>query len=61
MSSRFNTLYLGHPDTAADALENVHEAGEDLPELRIALINALRRIAKLEREISILQVRVSEP
>ena len=61
MSSRFNTLYLGEPSEAADALENVHEAGEDVPELRVALVNALRRIAVLERDISILQVRVFAP
>lgn len=53
--SRFNTLYHGEPDRAADALE---QGDSDFPkavtpdELRIALINALRRIHQLERCIA---------
>lgn len=44
MSSRFNTFYLGEPSDAADALEE----DATLDELRAALQNALRRIARLQ-------------
>ena len=45
MSSRFNTLYLGEPIEAAEALENFDGVSADeidVGELRIALINALK-------------------
>jgi hypothetical protein len=49
--SRFNTLYLGEPDEAADILECDDNPVESLTEVRVALTNALRRIARLEREL----------
>lgn len=55
MSSRFNTLYLGEPTEAADALENfdgVDDSEIDVNELRLALINALKRIAQLEQRVA---------
>jgi hypothetical protein len=57
--SRFNTLYLGEAADAADELESPDADPEaDLDEVRVALINALRRIDKLERQVA--QLRVSE-
>jgi len=52
--SRFNTLYLGRAEDAAEALEGspaelYHDPSAD--ELRVALINALRRIEQLERRM----------
>lgn len=55
MSSRFNTIYLGEPGEAADALENFYGVSADeidTDELRRGLINALRRIADLERRVA---------
>lgn len=52
MSSRFNELYRGQPGDAADQLED-EEASEQ--ELRAALINALRRIERLEAQVLNLQ------
>ncbi len=50
--SRFNTLYLGEPADAADELEIADADPEaDRDEIRVALINALRRIDKLESEL----------
>lgn len=46
--SRFNTLLHGSAEEAADALE---DTPADEQELRVALQNALRRIAKLEDEM----------
>jgi hypothetical protein len=55
MSSRFNTLYLGPADEAVQELENTAARGtteQHVGELRIALINALNRIADLERRVA---------
>lgn len=49
MSSKFNELYRGEPADAADQLED-QEASEQ--ELRAALINALRRIDRLEQQVA---------
>lgn len=43
--SRFNTLYLGQADDAANELEDDEGSVNDV---KFALINALRRIAVLE-------------
>jgi hypothetical protein len=51
MSSRFNTLYLGPATEAMAQLEKYNElesADPEVNDLRLALINALRRIAWLE-------------
>lgn len=53
--SRFNTLYLGEPIDAAQELE---DNDADNGDLRAALINALRRIDQLERQVARLQVQV---
>lgn len=47
--SRFNTLYNGQSQDAADELESRYEITTD--DLRIALINALRKIDSLEHQI----------
>ena len=51
--SRFNDLYRGEPDIAAERLDywgrEVQPYTTD--ELRLALVNALRRIAILERQV----------
>ena len=52
MSSRFNTLYLGQPGEAADALEDFSNGKVDVDELRLALINALRRIELLTERLT---------
>lgn len=50
--SRFNALYQGEPDDAADLLEiDDRNDGCTADELRVALLNALRRIATLERKV----------
>lgn len=46
--SRFNVLYRGEPDQAAELLEDSKATNDDL---RAALTNALRRVAQLERRI----------
>lgn len=54
--SRFNTLYLGEPGDAAEELEHAHGDPEaDRDEIRVALINALRRIERLERALAQVQ------
>ena len=53
MASRFNTLYLGQPSEAADELEGGQEE-TTVDELRIALINALRRIDALQTDVQTL-------
>lgn len=53
MASRLNTLYLGSAADAADALEVLEarcEIAQD--DLRLALINALRRIQLLEEQLA---------
>lgn len=50
MPSRFNTIYLGSAEDAADALEDDSESSVD--EVRNGLVNALRRIARLEFELN---------
>lgn len=58
MASRFNTLYRGSAHEAAEILEmesDVSRESTTVDELRIALINALRRIEVLEG-----QMRLSE-
>lgn len=53
--SRFNTLYLGDPADAAEALEDTGARGNtdrNVDELRVALINALKRIAALEKTVA---------
>lgn len=47
-SSKFNTLYRGEPHEAANILED----SDDIGDLRVALINALRRIAALEEKLA---------
>ncbi len=53
MTSRFNTLYLGSAEEAAEVLQE--EATVD--ELRVALVNALNRIASLEQRLTQLEAR----
>jgi len=48
--SAFNVLYRGEPDDAADLLDGDHPT-EDVTDLRGALTNALRRVARLERAL----------
>jgi hypothetical protein len=48
MTSRFNTLFRGSAEDAANELEN-NDSGTTQDEQRLALINALRRIEALER------------
>lgn len=48
MPSKFNILYRGEPGEAAEELEN--ESGASVDELRLALINVLKRVALLEEE-----------
>ena len=55
--ARFNTLYLGEPTEAADELE---DTDADNGELRAALINALRRIDRLERQVANLRKDLNE-
>ena len=60
MSSRFNTLYQGDAIDAAELLENFDGVSADeidADELRVALVNALRRIGALERKV--LRVRTT--
>lgn len=56
--SRFNTLYLGEPGDAADALE---DTDADNGELRAALINALRRIDQLEKRVAQMSAATDGP
>ena len=56
MSSRFNELYLGEPGDAADQLEDLPASEQ---ELRAALINALRRIERLEAQVLNLQAQLA--
>lgn len=51
--SRFNVLMHGEPDEAANALG---EDEADEGELRAAIVNALRRIALLERQVERLRM-----
>jgi len=55
MASRFNTLLLGSAEDAADILEAIgadyHGAPDTQEYMRLALTNALRRIAALERQL----------
>jgi hypothetical protein len=51
--SRLNTLYLGRPEHAAEELDST----VTLDEVRLALINALNRIATLERQVAALTPR----
>jgi hypothetical protein len=55
--SRFNELYRGEPGEAADQLEDIPATEQ---ELRAALINALRRIERLEDQVLRLQTQPSE-
>jgi hypothetical protein len=60
--SRFNALYLGEPGVAINLLE--HGEGDHLQEvsfddLRLALINALRRIERAAADNHRLQERVA--
>jgi len=57
--SRFNELYRGEPGDAADQLED-REATDQ--ELKAALVNALRRIERLEAQerTSAIQIAVVE-
>lgn len=50
MSSRFNTLYHGIAEEAADILDGDNFSA-DISLLLAALTNALRKIAKLEIEV----------
>lgn len=54
--SRFNTLFLADATEVADALAD----GATKDELRIALINALRRIDKLEDDVIVLRRQVRD-
>jgi len=56
--SRFNTLYLGDAKSAADELDSSTESESTLDDLRVALINALGKIAELEQEVRILKRNV---
>lgn len=57
MSTRFNTLRHGEPDKAVALLKDglFEHVPSDAQELRAALINALSRIAELERQVAALQ------
>ena len=57
MSSRFNTLLLGNPRQVIDAIDH-QECTVD--ELRLAMINALRRINVLEEKTESLQRQLNE-
>lgn len=48
--SRFNTLYLGSAERVADELESETETTVD--DLRVALINAMGMITKLQQEVT---------
>lgn len=59
--SRFNTLYHGAPNEAADVLEHSSPVAvnpQAIDELRIALINALRRIEQLDQDVQRLRSEV---
>lgn len=47
MSSRFNELYRGEPEDAAGCLDS----GATPDELRLALINVLHRIDRLQKQV----------
>jgi hypothetical protein len=55
VSSRYNTIYLGEAGDVADEL-SVEDVTQD--ELRLALINALLKIERLEKLVA--QLRVSD-
>lgn len=58
MSSRFNTLYLGEAAEAAQALENTgarSNTDRNVDELRVALINALNKIDRLEQRMALME------
>jgi hypothetical protein len=57
MSSRFNTCYLGSAEDAAEEVEclgsgSTNYDGDENDLVRVALVNALRRIARLEKAIA---------
>jgi len=59
--SRFNTLYLGKVSDAADELELPDSDPEaDRDEIRVALINALRSIDQLEKQVANLRKDLNE-
>lgn len=51
--SRFNVLYHGEASDAAEELDR--DAPPSANELQVALVNALRRIAQLERRALVLE------
>jgi hypothetical protein len=59
MTSRFDTCYYGGAKEVVKALES---PGGDYPTdyLRVALINAMHRIAKLEEDVRDLEGRVRD-
>lgn len=55
--SRFNTLYLADAESVADELSNDDDATNN--ELRLALINALGMIVKLQNDVAELRSLVT--
>lgn len=55
--SRFNTLYLGEPERVVEELESETESTVD--DLRVALINAMVRIDKLQQKVTELRSLVT--
>lgn len=61
MSLPFNTLYLGEPDEVADILDGGDYTPEaTMAELQAALVNAFRRIDKLESQIANMRKDLNE-
>ena len=62
MSSRFNRLYIGSASDAEDELErtDVDAREPTTDELRLALVNALNRIAVLERSRETLSMQLAQ-
>lgn len=60
--SRFNTLYRGEPADAAEELEGswIGSTADNAEYMRVALINALRRIDALEKRVANLRKELSE-